>query len=944
MKTNYTYILESVAADSNTGTLCIKYPRGRFSVKLAQFLPCTSKDLDTLCGMIDQADNTRELVEQINTFITSALAIIVKCRDNSHQASEKAEHNAYIKRLAAVNSNLAKRYSFIQEFTDNETVSFKAERNIYYMDWAAGQAAQIKRTSGHTFTKYGRRYYVIAVPRGKKKVYKVLCDISCGLAVVEGNSRGEVAAKVDEKTERMLSTFTEEKTAELRAKYTALMIAAGYMEEPEAVTEEPAAEPETVAPATENAQKATEATEGAQAMQSAPEPKNAENGTTDSENATATAEKEELMNNTITLNQKPRRAAAAAIAAEHTATLTAPAPENLPPYIIKENTEKNGIEVYFSVKPAESIREALKALRFRWHNLKKCWYGRADRAAVVAACGGSPAPVAEIAPSAPSAPIEKYNLDGLEGNTCRGHYGAELNKVIREDLKKRGITGVTVRGSRGGGITFTITMRASDFRSAENCAARDGWHEFFRRQHNWGFDLNGVNYSERNEGREDDTHKYISCGDAWNDNSEGSKAHILRSFWLDRLQNFHIYSGQSSVPVDDVRLTKSGRNRLDAIYKIINSYNYDNSDYMSDYFDRGFYDDYEYKMPADFTPAEFMTSEELEELKADQAAEKAAEAARMAEMERERKEAEKRREEAERKEKADRAKIAENITIIDYDEENAYTITELAHICGKECNLEEVREEVQERGTGRTTDAKITRKVIFTDAAALEAFNNMFLYDFEFLEHKGGTGTDDPRVNGRNLYQLTAEQRESIKWYICNAVAVYYNSELQYVIDPQGYSYARYVHLPTGCTEERQKADIEPEEPKPDFYIPAPVEEQIKAVEVGAEITILKDGGICANMLTEARGTVTGIIGNSIDLRIQQGRKKPRFVNIPIKNKTLVFPGILPPLPDCVVYKSVTKSEFAVCKMGADNAEQLKNALEYFGAQGITPIIDTVAR
>lgn len=44
-------------------------------------------------------------------------------------------------------------------------------------------------------------------------------------------------------------------------------------------------------------------------------------------------------------------------------------------YTITENKQYKGIEVYFDGKPSEDIRAALKAMRFRWHSVKKCWYG-----------------------------------------------------------------------------------------------------------------------------------------------------------------------------------------------------------------------------------------------------------------------------------------------------------------------------------------------------------------------------------------------------------------------------------------------------------------------------------------------------------------------------------------------------------------------------------------
>ena len=41
---------------------------------------------------------------------------------------------------------------------------------------------------------------------------------------------------------------------------------------------------------------------------------------------------------------------------------------------VEYNTEHNGVEVYFPGKPADSVREALKAAGYRWHSVKKCWY------------------------------------------------------------------------------------------------------------------------------------------------------------------------------------------------------------------------------------------------------------------------------------------------------------------------------------------------------------------------------------------------------------------------------------------------------------------------------------------------------------------------------------------------------------------------------------------
>lgn len=60
-------------------------------------------------------------------------------------------------------------------------------------------------------------------------------------------------------------------------------------------------------------------------------------------------------------------------------------------YTITENPEYKSIEVIFDGKPAEAVREALKALRFRWHGQKKCWYGYKTEAEVKAAIDGAEA-------------------------------------------------------------------------------------------------------------------------------------------------------------------------------------------------------------------------------------------------------------------------------------------------------------------------------------------------------------------------------------------------------------------------------------------------------------------------------------------------------------------------------------------------------------------------
>lgn len=54
---------------------------------------------------------------------------------------------------------------------------------------------------------------------------------------------------------------------------------------------------------------------------------------------------------------------------------------------ITKNEQYNSVEVSFDGKPSEAIRDALKALRFRWHGVKKVWYGRSTIEEVKKAIG-----------------------------------------------------------------------------------------------------------------------------------------------------------------------------------------------------------------------------------------------------------------------------------------------------------------------------------------------------------------------------------------------------------------------------------------------------------------------------------------------------------------------------------------------------------------------------
>ena len=57
-------------------------------------------------------------------------------------------------------------------------------------------------------------------------------------------------------------------------------------------------------------------------------------------------------------------------------------------YTITKNAQFNSVEISFTEKPSDAIREILKGLRFRWHSAKKIWYGYKTEEEVRAALDG----------------------------------------------------------------------------------------------------------------------------------------------------------------------------------------------------------------------------------------------------------------------------------------------------------------------------------------------------------------------------------------------------------------------------------------------------------------------------------------------------------------------------------------------------------------------------
>lgn len=235
------------------------------------------------------------------------------------------------------------------------------------------------------------------------------------------------------------------------------------------------------------------------------------------------------------------------------------------------------------------------------------------------------------------------------------------------------------------------------------------------------------------------------------------------------------------------------------IYTFAQSYNYDNSDSMTDYFDVGFYGVYESGMvDYDYKQTECENINEICELYAQRKAE-------FEKAEAERKEREFREYLAKREiENAEAAK-AEEIYNAEHDEILSglvvNDVTDFPYFAmnldnpgfSKACRLSEYTEDKD--GHFRC-NAKIVKEIRLTEKA-YELFTRHLMDEFGFFTLElGGTSTDDLRIKSHIDYEyMTESERKTVETYENNCVAVYCGDVLKFVIDTEGFSYARYCFI-----------------------------------------------------------------------------------------------------------------------------------------------------
>lgn len=242
-------------------------------------------------------------------------------------------------------------------------------------------------------------------------------------------------------------------------------------------------------------------------------------------------------------------------------------------YTIERNAEFGSLEVYFSDNPSQMIRDALKLLRFRWHGLKKCWYGFAEESTLRdTLCNASGDDNGTILTDGYLGATAVY---GTKSN--RRLYGAELSAAIRAEFKAAGLKGVTISCKRySGGHSLTITVKSS----AKDFVPRD---EFMRSYEprpvcEWIYLAdNDCIRADRyyTADPDDDRENLRRAAAAYAYDSSISRNHGINQYYIDADH----YPEYTAAMLD----------RLRQINSIVSAYRYNDSNGMVDYFETNFY-------------------------------------------------------------------------------------------------------------------------------------------------------------------------------------------------------------------------------------------------------------------------------------------------------------------------------------------------------------------
>lgn len=416
------------------------------------------------------------------------------------------------------------------------------------------------------------------------------------------------------------------------------------------------------------------------------------------------------------------------------------------------NTEKNGIEISFTEKPAAAVLDALKSAGYRWSSRRRIWWNRQSAAALEVAekvtNGAQGAQFEASAKANIAAPVldlwERCQwTPGPGGDDCharfigsnykKGMSNKEIAATVKKELSRR-FPGTKWSTTTGGYNSIDLYLKSSPY-------------------------YNEKHYENRRE-------------------------------WAEKSPEL------SAI--------------LDYAKNLLKSYNYDDSDIMTDYFDVNFYESvgvyYNYQQ----TEPTAEQAAEIDAFRRRIEEEKEAERERMEKQLAEEAEKRKAEEEAYRiREESNKKTVSELVAAASVKEleENEQYIIPACPMARKATCIDEAREAVEENAVD-ICDCIILQEIT-APADILEKFGaNCLLYAIpEIFKGIGGSRTYDSRVNSMtDFHHMDAEERQTVKWYTL-AVAIYDDSgRLWAVVDDEGYNYARYIAVaPWGGSERREE-------------------------------------------------------------------------------------------------------------------------------------------
>lgn len=602
---------------------------------------------------------------------------------------------------------------------------------------------------------------------------------------------------------------------------------------------------------------------------------------------------------------------------------------------IKKNALFNGIEIYFDGKPGADVIARLKEdLRARWHSVKKCWYFKDTPENARTA--------AEI--------VGQADAHAQSDTTTHAQKNAPKKPALASLWERTRTDGLYAYGGSNPMI--------------------EEMHNLARTEKPYkSFDRRAAEYMRKHLRA-----RFPEC--KWSVTSGGAG-------YLDSVNISLISSpyARTETADEDGRKYPVNTPELDAVIKyaqkLHDSFDYDDGDVYADYgAHHNLYGhasiDWQYKQ-SEPTDAQKKDAEDFRASLAQYEEQQREESRKRWEAEEKARELE--RIESEKKDKeADELaqRIIDAVKVVDLSPADAFVVKDMhGEIC-KAYTLTEAQNEADAQALeNRVTfgDVEVNRKVIFPDSEDGRILflhfcenSRLFARDWDFYRGKGCTRTVDERIpDDMSLTKLNARQRATVHFFTADAVAVYLGDVLQFVVDPQGYSYARYIWFMPEISdiddivnaEEYEREHAEKSKTQAPFHFPQPVAQQAEAsgLEYGDDVTIIAQND-WTGIASETHAKIYELdkcdyaqYKNAVKLTYASAHKRTSTTDYYHDGRALVvYRGHLPEVPDTIKYTNAGEHLQQVNYAGSNATDYIINVIEYYSAQGFTPVIDTIQR